>query len=302
VVGGKLSRRFSCGRVRVVIVVLIAMGACLFVAAPVSAQPVEIGTFSFTSDPGDYVGGGGSYSYDAAAGDSLTTYGPAGGPSVFLTVYGANGDWWYLYLAAPAGETLDPGTYSGATRTGEGGTPSLDFYGNERGCTSITGSFTINAIEWFPNGYLKTLDATFEQHCDGAEPAARGQVDIANPPQPPAQELALTVATEGTAQTVSGNARLNGTVTCTKAAEVFVSGAVVQNNKETITRGYYARQVACTPGAPAPWAATAIPSGGEAFQKGDAEVTSEASAYDSYYDTYVTVSDITVVKLIKSRG
>jgi hypothetical protein len=39
-------------------------------------------------------------------------------------------------------------------------------------------------------------------------------------------------------------------------------------------------QVACTPGAPVPWQAVAVPTGTTPFQQGDAELEATASAQD----------------------
>ncbi|MFD9497745.1 hypothetical protein [Streptomyces sp. NPDC060035] len=52
---------------------------------------------------------------------------------------------------------------------------------------------------------LKELDASFEQHCEGGDPAARGEVHIDNP-APPA-ELGLAVALDGKASTPGHPAR-----------------------------------------------------------------------------------------------
>jgi hypothetical protein len=294
--------RFLLGGVTSVITVSIAMaGACLFTAGPASAQSVKTGTFSFTSDAGDWVGGGQSYSYDTTAGDTMGVTGSSNDGGVNLSVDGANGDWWYLDLAAPTGKTLAPGTYTGGTRFGGPDAPAIDFSGNGRGCNQTTGSFTINTIKWGPNGYVEALDAAFEQHCEGGDAASRGQVRITNPPAPPALDLGLTVATDGTADTLNGNATLHGSVTCTKAANVFVNGTIIENNKGFIAKGTYSKQVPCTPDGPVAWTVTVAPSGDVAFKKGDAQATSQASGFDTDYGKNVTVSDITVVTLTKSK-
>lgn len=289
------------GAVSVIAVSVATAGVCLFATGAATAQPVASGTFSFTSDPGDWVGGGGSYSYDTAAGDTMSVTGSDDDRVVQINLSGANGDWWFLFLGAPTGQQLAPGTYSGATRFADPSAPLIDLEGNGRGCNEVTGSFTINSITWGPLGYVQALDATFEQHCEGGDPAARGQVHITNPPPPPALDLGLTVSTSGTASTLNGNAMLHGTVTCTKAAMVFVGGDLTQVNKGLIARGSYSKQVSCTPGAPVAWTATAAPAGNVAFQKGRAEAASFASGSDTDYGRTVTVSDITTVQLTKTR-
>ena len=294
--------RFSLrGAVSVIAVSVATAGTCLFTGGSAAAQPVASGTFSFTSDPGDGVGGGGSYSYGTAAGDTMSVTGSFDDRVVQINVNGANGDWWGLQLGAPTGRQLAPGTYPGATRFPDPTTPQMDFGGNGVGCNEVTGSFTINALEWGPLGYVQTLDATFEQHCEGADPAARGQVHITNPPPPPALDLGLTVSTSGTASTLNGNATLHGTLTCTKAATVFVGGDLSQVVNGSLARGSYSKQVSCTPGTPVAWTATTTPVTLVAFQKGRAEADTFASGSDDDYGKTVTVSDITTVKLTKTK-
>jgi hypothetical protein len=278
-----------------------AVGGNLLVAGSAHAQPVSTGTLSFSGDSGDYISGGKSYSYSTDGGDGLKVS-SANGSTLSVSVNAYNGDWWYLDISAPSGQTLVPGTYTDAHRYPFNGTgPGLALFGNGRGCNTLTGSFTIVNAVFGPNGYVQTFDATFEQHCEGAAEAARGEVHIANPPPPPALALQLAVATDGTASTLNGNATVHGTVSCNTPTTVNLSGTVVQVVKQVLIRGSFSTQVACLPGAPIPWTGTAVPTGTTPFQKGDAEVKTQASGYDSQYGTYVTVSDTTTVTLSKIK-
>ncbi|MBO0884650.1 MAG: hypothetical protein J2P17_30825, partial [Mycobacterium sp.] len=64
--------RLSRCRALPIVVASAALAVASMVAAgPASAQTVQTGTLSFTSDPGDYIGGGQSASYDTSAGDIL---------------------------------------------------------------------------------------------------------------------------------------------------------------------------------------------------------------------------------------
>jgi hypothetical protein len=54
------------------------------------------------------------------------------------------------------------------------------------------------------------LRGTFEQHCEGAEPALRGTISIHNPPAPEPLELGLTVAGDGTVSRITGRATVHG--------------------------------------------------------------------------------------------
>ena len=273
----------------------------LLLSDPAHAQTVSSGSFSFSGDPGDWISGGQSYSYSTGNGDSLNVS-SNNGSTVSISLNGANGDWWFLDFDAPGTQVLTAGTYSGATRypfNGDGAGLSLD--GNGRGCNTLTGSFTIIDAVFGPMGYVQTFDATFEQHCEGGDPAARGEVHISNPPPPPALELGLIVATDGTASALNGNATVHGTVSCTKATTVYVNGSIVQVNKALLTRGTFATQVACTPGAALPWTATAVPNGLTAFVKGDAQVSTEARGYDIDYGKDAVVDNTTVVKLVRTK-
>ncbi|MEU9824817.1 hypothetical protein [Micromonospora chersina] len=273
----------------------------LVAAAPAQAQTVESGSVSFSGDPGDYITGGGSYAYATGSGDQLTTNASADNSHVSVNVNGYNGDWWYLDFDAPGSQPLTPGTYDNATRYPfNGAGPGLSLDGNGRGCNELTGTFTVLNAVFGPNGYVQTFDATFEQHCEGGVAAARGEVHIANPPAPAPLDLELGVATDGTASTISGKAILHGTVTCNQPTSVTVSGVVDQVVKKVLVRGRFSALVSCTPGAPVAWTAAATPNDTTPFGKGAAEVSTEASGYDTEYQQYVTVYDTTIVTLSKS--
>ena len=194
------------GRLVLTLLTAIAVASASPLAAgSATAQTVRTGSLSFVSDPGDPMGLGESHSYDTTAGDTMTVFGSDGNNRVQVNVSGVNGDWWQLILAAPQGP-LVPGTYSGATPVSDPvpGTPSMEFSGNGRFCSQITGSFTVVNADFGTNGYVQRFDATFEQFCDGAEAALRGQAHITNPPQPPPLEIGVSVAPDGTVSTVSG--------------------------------------------------------------------------------------------------
>lgn len=274
----------------------------LVAAAPAQAQTVESGTVAFSGDPGDYITGGGSYSYSTANGDLLTTYASSDYSHVAVNISGYNGDWWYLDFDAPDSQPLVPGTYDGATRYPfNGAGPGLSLDGNGRGCNTLTGTFTVINAVFGPNGYVQTFDATFEQHCEGGPAAARGEVQIANAPAPQLLSLELAVATDGTASTLNGNATVHGTVSCNEATPVTISGTVTEVVKSVIARGTFSTQVSCVPGSATAWTGTAVPSGTTPFDKGDAQVERQVTGYDSVYNQYVTVSTTAVVQLSKLK-
>lgn len=151
------------------------------------AQPVTDGSLAFSGDEGDWISGGGSYAYSTDSQDKVSVTGSSDNRVISLSVDGANGDWWYLDLAAPEGTTLAPGTYAGATRYpfNEATEPGLSLGGNGRGCNTLTGSFTITAVEFGPQGYVKELVASFEQHCEGATPPRAARWTSTTRPRPP---------------------------------------------------------------------------------------------------------------------
>ncbi|GAB3067791.1 hypothetical protein [Micromonospora schwarzwaldensis] len=152
-------------------------------------------------------------------------------------------------LRRPGSQPLTPGTYENATRYPfNGAGPGLSLHGNGRGCNELTGTFTVLNAVFGPNGYVQTFDATFEQHGEGGTAAARGEAHIANPPAPAPLDLALAVATHGTASTVSGKAIVHGTVTCNQPTSVALYGTVTEIAKKTIVRGDFTTRVDCLPG------------------------------------------------------
>ena len=280
---------------------LATVAGGLLLASPAQAQTVTSGSLTFSGDSGDWITGGQSYSYSTENGDGLSVSSSANS-TVSISVNAANGDWWFLDIDAPDGQTLVPGTYLNANRYPFNGTgPGLDLFGNGRGCNTLTGSFTIINAVFGLNGYVQTFDATFEQHCEGGVAAARGEVHIANPPPPPPLDLQIVVATDGTASTLDGNATVHGTASCNKPTTIYLSGTVIEVVKRVLVRGSYTLQFACTPGTSIPWSATAVPTGTTPFQKGDAEVQTHAQGYDTDYGAYITTDTTTAVRLEKAR-
>jgi hypothetical protein len=279
----------------------VAVAGSLLGAAPAQAQPVEAGTVEFSGDPGDFITGGLKYSYVAGV-DQLTVSASADNSVVSIGVNGANGDGWSLDFDAPLSQPLVPGTYPDATRYPfNGAGPGLSLSGNGRGCNTLTGTFTVLDASFGPNGYVEAFHATFEQHCEGMEPAARGEVHITNPPPPPELDMDVSVSSDGEANRVNGRAVLHGTVSCTKPTPVQVAGTVVQLQRRTLITGTYATQVDCTPGSPVPWTASARPNGTTPFIRGAVEAETRATGHDADYGRDVTVDTTTVVQLRKSR-
>lgn len=166
-----------------VLTLIAAVGGPL-VAGTAHAQKVSTGSLTFSGDQGDYISQGDSYSYSTGNGDALTVSSSTGS-TVSVSVNAYNGDWWTLTLDAPGTQVLVPRTYSAAHRHPFNGTgPGLELSGEGRGCNELTGSFTVTKAAFGSGGYVQAFDATFEQHCEGGDTAARGKIHITNPPPP----------------------------------------------------------------------------------------------------------------------
>lgn len=93
-------------------------------------------------------------------------------------------EFWSVTFAAPHGLSLIPGSYEGATSlfpAPAAGTPGLDVEGDGSACSTVTGRFEIQNVAFGYGTRVDALDATFEQHCDGAVPALRGSIHYVRP-------------------------------------------------------------------------------------------------------------------------
>ena len=215
---------------------LMAAVGGLLVSGAANAQTVATGSVSFSGDSGDYISQGKSYSYSTSNGDGLSVSSSTGS-TVSISVNAYNGDWWTLDLDAPGTQVLAPGTYTAAHRYPFNGTgPGLDLSGEGRGCNELTGSFTIIKAVFGPQGYVQTFDATFEQHCEGGNPAARGEIHISNPPPSPgaAPKPATTSPRAAPTSRPSATAsRPSATPASTPSATASGSGNAAANDNHT---------------------------------------------------------------------
>lgn len=182
--------------------ILMAASAAASVTLPPGAIPVPSGGMFLylNSQEGDFVGRGIEQLYvspDAAIVASL----PQGGDFFRSSMtQGTHG--WQVWIAAPAGQPLVPGSYTGVTRDTSSSrvTPALSVFGDGRGCNTDSGQFDVSEVSFAPTGELLVFDATFEQHCDGLAPALFGRIRIDNPPPTPGVTLppgSITVPVAG---------------------------------------------------------------------------------------------------------
>jgi hypothetical protein len=149
---------------RTLLVVLLSPLVSGVLASRASAQAEPTTRFTYSSQPGSWVGGGRSGTITSDDGTFTIT---GNDTSLNVSISSTAGEFYFVSLAAPSGEVLRPGVYNKAERAPfrTGRSPGLDVSGNGAGCNQIWGSFVINQIE-ATNSAVSTLDATFVQHCE----------------------------------------------------------------------------------------------------------------------------------------
>jgi hypothetical protein len=150
---------------------------------PLPPPPTSI---NLSSDAGDYIGAGDSYSYTQA--DALITVDVNDG----LLSIDVNGDerWSGRFQLPNTFSQLEVGVYTNLTRYGfhDPAIGGVSWSGEGRVCIVLTGTITIDEVE-YDGANLVYIDLSFEQHCEGAAPALRGNViwnanDATSPPGP----------------------------------------------------------------------------------------------------------------------
>jgi hypothetical protein len=130
-----------------------------------NVAPTESTVLKMTSDPGDWVGQGGSY--NVTNGVLSQQFGDRGGRFTF-------GDW-SVTLTAPS--TLALGRYDNATRSPSGPMPTIDISGLGRGNGFNLGYFVVKEFEFGVTGTLTRFAADFVQYGEAEKPALRGSID-----------------------------------------------------------------------------------------------------------------------------
>jgi hypothetical protein len=216
-----------------------------------------------------------------------------------VLVYTADGSYWTLAFSSGFdGPPLAPGTYS--SNAGDTSGAWMGASADSRGCGTSASTFTIREVVFGPHQYLERFDASFEFHCEGLDPATRGDVRIVNPPAPAPLELGVAVGA-GTVNDVTGLVHLSGTVDCNHPVAVVVDGTLTQVNKNGWrASGYFYSEVSCT-GPATPWEANLNSDTIAAFNKGDAEAQVFASATDPTYNVFVQTTRTQLVGLKKEK-
>jgi hypothetical protein len=181
--------RLKAYREILVLVASAALAACGGGGSDVSGpgSPPQVPNFvTLQSDFGDFIGAGQTYSYTQA--NSQISF-VASGAHLGVSVSGDQN--WFADFQGPSGQTqLQPGTYGNLQRypfhdPAKGG---MSWSGEGRGCNTLAASVFIDKVV-YSNDVLTAIDLRFEQHCEGAAPALRGQIhwqanDTTAPPGP----------------------------------------------------------------------------------------------------------------------
>ena len=144
----------------------------LTVAHPAQAADTSL---SMSSEQGDFIGQGRTYFFTPNDGPFNARRNFANGVSLSLF---PTGTFWFLDFAAPQSAPLTPGSYFDARRFPFQDTsqPGLSVSGDGRGCNMLKGSFQVKQVVYGEGDAITQFWAVFEQHCEGASPALRGDV------------------------------------------------------------------------------------------------------------------------------
>jgi hypothetical protein len=125
------------------------------------------------SDQGDYVGQGKTYLYTP---DNATITLAGSGNLILINIHGDT-DWSGSFKASDSSSQFMLGTYSGLQRYlfHDSTVGGLDWGGDGRGCNTLLGSMVIDKISYVYQT-ISAVDLHFEQHCEGATPALRGEI------------------------------------------------------------------------------------------------------------------------------
>jgi hypothetical protein len=128
---------------------------------------------NLSSEPGDYIGGGADYSYTNADAAITVTASEA-----YLSITVRGNETWSGDFQLPDSLTqLEVGTYTNLTRFPfhDAAVGGLSWSGEGRGCNTLTGSITIEAVT-YDGATLTSIDLQFEQYCEGGAFALRGDI------------------------------------------------------------------------------------------------------------------------------
>lgn len=145
--------------------------------------PTKGDGFTITSEPGDWIGQGKTFTLDDGSASFRQVTGSVLPSDLNIEVDQTDG-YWTIELGPPKGQSLHTGIYSNVVNDD---TPfreaaGLNVSGFSRGCNFIYGTFTIDSLSETADGQVLSLDATFTQHCEHPDaPALTGRIRYVKP-------------------------------------------------------------------------------------------------------------------------
>jgi hypothetical protein len=159
----------------------------------------------------------------------------------------------------------------------------------------------VDDLAFGPFRSVERFHATFEQHCEGAPPALRGEVSVETRPPPPLIQAQVTVDPVG--KVFRGSAELSGTVVCDRVAinPSYLIIDLTEVTKKYVAIGAFTRiELASCPTTPISWQATVDRSISKyPFVNGTATVTILTRVNDPFYEE--RYDDGTMTSMISLR-
>src|SRR5882672_10865385 len=153
---------------------LLRSTLCVFLLVGSASTFAGQNILYYSSQAGDYIGLGREVRFNGADGTFTVNASSSTLRASFFTP--SYSHWWYLNIGTANGAVLQSGAYEAAERSPSAGHPQLDFYGDGRGCNTLTGRFDVLEIVRDASGAVTQLAVNWEQHCDGIVPALLGQI------------------------------------------------------------------------------------------------------------------------------
>ncbi len=204
--------------------------------------------FQMSGDAGDYITTGRTFDYSPnnANFSIFPNFGDYNrGITVNITAKDGTNNWSASFAT---GKNIRPmrGIYLFAQRFPfNGNQPGLDIGGSGRGCNTLMGTFEVLQADYNDDGSIRSFGATFEQHCEGKGPAARGIVKfnytgVTAPPSPTCS-AELQQSNDAVLNLTAENSELKSRLAAADTKNKELSASLVQanSNYETLKKTYF---------------------------------------------------------------
>jgi hypothetical protein len=140
-------------------------------------EPTET-YFAYESDSTDFIAEGQSAHHDLTPTVLDVRNGQMDDQAYLQFEPGIPNESWFMRFALPDDVPMGAGNYEGAQRESSADHPGIDVSAFGRGCNTISGDFVIGYLRLDAAGDVTRLHMTFEQHCEGATAALRGEISL----------------------------------------------------------------------------------------------------------------------------